>query len=1286
MAIDIASILKQIARDGSQGVGNSFYYLLDGADIDFKVEGFIKSTGVSGPNANVENTLGRKYIVLDADGLTNAGINSSVRQAGIFNNDIIEKRSSTWGIHMDASLAGNARGGSGGALAYSVPEKSFYYYDSTAWKKFGSGSVDVNSLTAGTAIGISAGADGVLYFNNLGVTGIKVGETTLTGNVSLTNGTSTTITVAGNQITIGVDTGSLGGNFFVGDGFGNRDQVDLGQSLTFAGSAAISVSGSNNQLTFFNMGVTSFNGQTGAVSMTGDGGAVRGANNNSITTRLADASVTGVASFNSTDFGVVNGAVSSRGVTSIAVGASSFTGAVSITNGSNVTISTANNRITINAVIGATGDTIGATGALTANTISGVKVIDARLATPSLTGVASFDLASGLSAGSTGHVRLVSIPNTSLANSSFTLRDEVGATDIISLGETLTITGGRGVDFIRTATDTYEVRGVTATSSGVLGVASFNSTRFSVVNGAVDLAAPYQITGNTVVSGIAAGASALPGNIVAINNLGVTGIVIAGQTITGSVSLTGVGFYGLTGVTSSVYPTMLGVGFTGDRLLVATGPTVDPFRQYVKFGNAWVQTGVVGIGQGPAGATGTPGTAGDRGFTGPGYTGATILGDGTLQVTFAYWTSGGLVETSQNLGTVKGATGATGNRGSTGANGVTGGRGYLIAYNESGDPPFQGIELDGLNRQYLNFQYEFMSDADKTFIGKYFDIALQRAGGEFLFDRIGLGLVFNIYSPNNPSDIVARFRVDAVGKQWTDYESEYFEKYQFYGQFLQGTAGSIITKCEPVGYAQIEVEQDAGKPEVSGIPLRWGLTGGNIAAEEPGAYDGWVAPFKPNAIYVEVSNLDTNSNSLTGQFSTWATVGKGTLVVESDEPYSTTNANDKFVYNVNYITVSPSGLAKTRFYGNILSGTTGDFYASWIEGIGNQHEIKGDRVRLSFIPAGATGSPGARGETGTVSLTGYSPYSGFTHDTSGTFDSYSNIKGRKYLYMTEDGGITWDYIRPYDIYNQKDFEFDTLSFTYNGATTRRRSINNYSLAGTEFATTYRVGNATPGGTAHIVISQGGGVDDGINFPLRGNNAGSTIFDTSSASISGNPADRSVVVTLTATGQDFDGSIANATARTITFILRNDYLYGLTNAAFLTGGNGVSGIDWTVSRPKNGLSADFGLVSSYPRNETIDGFNKTVTTAETGVVGDYYIYIAYPARLHVEGISTRLGSSTANLGGMKLQGPELLDIGTGVSTVEFTNEQGFKETYKIWRSDQKYAASEKPSFYMGIFSS
>lgn len=129
----------------------------------------------------------------------------------------------------------------------------------------------------------------------------------------------------------------------------------------------------------------------------------------------------------------------------------------------------------------------------------------------------------------------------------------------------------------------------------------------------------------------------------------------------GSVQRTARNFYGLTGVTSPDYPTgVSGTGYTGDRLLLATGSSADPFRNYVRFGNAWFQTGVVGIGQGPQGIQGTAGERGTTGATG-------LSGE-----------KGERGETgSSGEPGERGATGPTGERGATGFGGATGPEGAL---------------------------------------------------------------------------------------------------------------------------------------------------------------------------------------------------------------------------------------------------------------------------------------------------------------------------------------------------------------------------------------------------------------------------------------------------------------------------------------------------------------------------------------------------------------------------------------------------------------------------------
>ena len=93
--------------------------------------------------------------------------------------------------------------------------------------------------------------------------------------------------------------------------------IDLAAAYQATGDTVITVAGSGIGIvtsgrtdTLYNIGVTSFNGLTGNVSMTGDGGSSLVLGNTVVTNRLATTSLTGVASFNSTYFTVSNGAVS----------------------------------------------------------------------------------------------------------------------------------------------------------------------------------------------------------------------------------------------------------------------------------------------------------------------------------------------------------------------------------------------------------------------------------------------------------------------------------------------------------------------------------------------------------------------------------------------------------------------------------------------------------------------------------------------------------------------------------------------------------------------------------------------------------------------------------------------------------------------------------------------------------------------------------------------------------------------------------------------------------------
>ena len=254
------------------------------------------------------------------------------------------------------------------------------------------------------------------------------------------------------------------------------DVPDATPSLT-AGEIAVNIAdrkffvggvgGTSDRVTFRDELSTawSVNGLTGNITLTGDGGSLVGAGNTQFTNRLATTGVTGVASFLSDHFTVSEtGHVSSRGVITI-----------------NNTAPDENGNFTVASATVVTGDG----GALRGD---GAAII-ARLATTSVTGVASFN---------STHFS-VSSGAVSLSNSSVSFRGSQNETDTISLGNTLTLTGGLGITVRKVGTDSFAVQGATAGVTAV-GMASFNPSYFTVSNGSVALQDGYAVTGDTVVT------------------------------------------------------------------------------------------------------------------------------------------------------------------------------------------------------------------------------------------------------------------------------------------------------------------------------------------------------------------------------------------------------------------------------------------------------------------------------------------------------------------------------------------------------------------------------------------------------------------------------------------------------------------------------------------------------------------------------------------------------------------------------------------------------------------
>jgi hypothetical protein len=332
----------------------------------------------------------------------------------------------------------------------------------------------------------------------------------VTGQTVVSGGPSLLVSTSGNTVTVDnrVATTSLTG---VASFNGTRFTVSAAGAVDLA--AAFQVTGDTVQSGSFinigagktinNIGVQTFNGLTGAITLTGDGGSQSVVGNNTITNRIATASLTGVAAFSSTYYSV------------------SASGVVTPTAAFQVTGDTVAAGSFINFSQSGTTKTINNIGVQTFNGATGAVSFTVPIATTSLTGTASFN------------------PN----------RFQVSATGNVDLLAAFQVTGQTVVSggpslLVSTSGNTVTIDNRIATSS-VTGVASFNGTRFTVsAAGAVDLAAAFQVTGDTVVAGSFINFSQ-SGTAKTINNIGVqtfngaTGAVSFTPTIA-TTSLTGV--------------------------------------------------------------------------------------------------------------------------------------------------------------------------------------------------------------------------------------------------------------------------------------------------------------------------------------------------------------------------------------------------------------------------------------------------------------------------------------------------------------------------------------------------------------------------------------------------------------------------------------------------------------------------------------------------------------------------------------------------------------------------
>lgn len=408
--------------------------------------------------------------------------------------------------------------------------------------------IRANTLTAGTGIAIT-NDHGTITITNTAGGGGGGGTNSLMGNsgsapavggvIKVLGSTGLTTTGDGVQILTITPTGSL---LALNNLPGNGYVVQTGAN-TFANRIFVAGSGINltnpdgvagaTTITASAIVPTTFTATAGTATPAANninflGNATQGvsssASGSTVTYTVGNATATqlGVASFNSTNFTVTAGAVASNALT--ITSGTGLTGGGSVNLGGSVTVSLSTPVSVSN---GGTGDTsLTAHGVLIGEGTSAVNVTTAGTNGQVLIGATGSDPAFATVAGTQGvtlttganslSIGLVNVPNSALANSSITVNAGSGISVVgspVSLGGSVTISAS-GTNANQFSTDSgvatpsannlnilgTAAQGISTSGSGstvtltvanatttTKGVASFNSSQFTVSAGAVSL-------------------------------------------------------------------------------------------------------------------------------------------------------------------------------------------------------------------------------------------------------------------------------------------------------------------------------------------------------------------------------------------------------------------------------------------------------------------------------------------------------------------------------------------------------------------------------------------------------------------------------------------------------------------------------------------------------------------------------------------------------------------------------------------------------------------------------
>jgi len=375
----------------------------------------------------------------------------------------------------------------------------------------------------------------------------------------------------------------------------------------------------------------------------------------------------------------------------------------------------------------------------------------------------------------------------------------------------------------------------------------------------------------------------------------------------------------------------------------------------------------------------------------------------------------------------------------------------------------------------------------------------------------------------------------------------------------------------------------------------------------------------PGGTGIWIRSTDRFGKGQTGYISTWddstGTV-KGSIIIRPAISVGSGGATGTVVFQV---TTGHNRTAYWEFEGSLLVPS---------EGTGGIPFIQDKVLSVNFAPKGNDGSLN-------IGAALFETDSGVSHASNNTLGTDEGT-ARKVAFLLDNGSLTFDFIRNYDVFKPSDFTFSLNTFSFSGnSSSQTVLIGNANTPITSDAAFSAKLVAGPALTAQITVeSSNGGVGFPIWFSSLTNKSTITGSVPSGVSITAG-AGGSVTIRLRATGNAPGGSQISDT-ETVTYNFYNHLLYGVTSAASLTSDT-LTG-PWLNKSLSNSLDQTFTF--NVPQSE--------------------YIFFAHPKRLG----ECAFQINDIGQGGFSPQG-----IGgvPGLSTHAYSNMNNYTENYTIYRS-------------------